>query len=178
MGHRVWLDLFWKFLLISMVAFGGSQSVLPLVERMAVRETGWVSEEEFAAAVGSSYLTPGPILMMAAFIGYRVDGFAAAVAATLGAFLMPWLIAASTAGLLKPMLKQRWLRGFSRGAGAAVVGLQAVIAFDLARQIFGTVYIVVALISLALSLGVKVHPALILLGGVLAGVTVGWATGK
>ena len=176
MAHRLGFELFWRFLLVSLVAFGGGQSVLPLVERMAVREAGWVSEEEFAAALGSSYLTPGPILMMAAFIGYRVDGLAAAGAATLGAFLMPWLIAAAAARLLKPVLEHPWLRAFSRGAAAAVVGLQAVIAFDLARHIFGTIYIGVALVAFALSVRTRIHPFVILLGGVAIGAADAWAT--
>jgi chromate transport protein ChrA len=41
-----YVDLFWRFLLISLVAFGGSGSALSLVERMAVRETGWISDGE------------------------------------------------------------------------------------------------------------------------------------
>jgi chromate transporter len=170
----VCLDLFWRFMLVSLVAFGGSQSALSLVERMAVRETGWVSTEEFAAALGSSYVSPGPIGMMAAFIGYRVGGFLGTIAAMLGMFLVPWLIAAGAARMLQPLLESRWLRGFGRVAGAAVVGLQAVIAFDLARQAFTSgVFVAVALIALVVSLLTSVHPLLILLGGVLVGLAVG-----
>jgi chromate transporter len=167
----LWWELFWRFLLISLVAFGGSGSALSLVERMSVHETGWVSEDEFAAAVGSSYLMPGPILMMATFIGFRVDGLPGALAATLGVFLMPWLIASSAAWLLKPYLQRRWLRAFGHGAGAAVVGLQVVTAYDLARHAFtGWIYGVVAAIALGLSLGTRIHPVLLLLGGALIGV--------
>ena len=173
----VCLDLFWRFMLVSLVAFGGSQSALSLVERMAVRETGWVGPEEFAAALGSSYVSPGPIGMMAAFIGYRVQGLPGAFAAALGMFLVPWLIAAGASRMLQPLLESRWLRGFGRGAGAAVVGLQAVIAFDLARQAFtGYVYVAVALVALVLSLRTNVHPIFILSGGALVGLAFGYST--
>ena len=37
------LDLFWRFVLVSLLAFGGGQAALPLIERIAVGETGWVS---------------------------------------------------------------------------------------------------------------------------------------
>ena len=171
MDPWVCLDLFWRFMLVSLVAFGGSQSALSLVERMAVRETGWVGPEEFAAALGSSYVSPGPIGMMAAFIGYRVQGLPGAIAATLGMFLVPWLIAAGASRILQPLLGGRRLRGFGWGAGAAVVGLQAVIAFDLARQAF-TGYVFVA-VALALSLLTNVHPMLVLIGGAAAGAAIG-----
>lgn len=171
-GWLCW-ELFWRFLLISLVAFGGSGSALSLVEGMAVRETGWVSDEAFAAGVGSTYVMPGPILMMATFIGFRVNGWPGALAATLGVFLMPWLIAASAAWFLKPFLQRRWLRAFGGGAGAAVVGLQVAAAYDLARHaVTGWVYVVVAVVALALSLATKVHPVVLLLGGALLGVAV------
>lgn len=151
----------------SLVAFGGSSAALPLIERIAVREMGWISDSEFATAVGASYVTPGPIGMVAAFIGYRVAGFTGAVAATLGMFFVPWLIAASAARMVN--LENRWLRGFSFGASAAVVGLQAVIAVDLSRQCTGFVFVVIAVASVALSLLTKVHPILIVIGGAVIG---------
>lgn len=174
--ENLWLcwDLFWRFLLISLVAFGGSGSALSLVERMAVRETGWISDDAFAAAVGSTYVMPGPILMMATFIGYRVSGWPGALAATLGVFMMPWLIAASAAWLLRPILQRRWLRAFGSGAGAAVVGLQLATAYDMARHAMtGWVYVVIGLVALALSLGTKIHPVVLLIGGAMIGVAMG-----
>jgi chromate transport protein ChrA len=45
------VDLFWRFLLISVLAFGGGAAALPLVERLAVSETGWVNAQDFATAV-------------------------------------------------------------------------------------------------------------------------------
>jgi chromate transporter len=170
----VCLDLFWRFLLISLVAFGGSQSVLSLVERAAVREAGWVSAEEYAAALGSSYASPGPIGMMAAFIGCRAGGLPGALSATLGTFLVPWLIAAGASRLLRPVLGSRRLLAFGRGAGAAVVGLQAVAALDLARHAFTSrTHVAVASVALALTLGTKVNPVILLLGGAVVGLLAG-----
>ena len=173
------LDLFWRFLLVSLLAFGGGQAALPLVERTAVREAGWIGEGDFAAAVGFGYLTPGPILITATFIGYRVDGLPGAVAATLGVFLMPWLISALAARLLRPLLQRPWLRGFGRGAGAAVVGLLAVTALDLARHaVTGWAFGGVALVAFVIALRTKVHPGLILAGGAVAGAATGWSSGR
>jgi chromate transport protein ChrA len=45
------LDLFTRGVLISLLAFGGGQAALPLIERLAVGETGWLSPQDFATAV-------------------------------------------------------------------------------------------------------------------------------
>ena len=65
------LELVARFLVIGALAFGGGQAALPLVERLAVADTGWLTSAQFATGVGLSYATPGPVLILAAFIGYH-----------------------------------------------------------------------------------------------------------
>lgn len=168
------VELFWRFVLISLLAFGGGQAALPLLERTAVDETGWIDADDFAAAVAFGYLTPGPVLITATFIGYRAAGFWGALAATLGAFLMPWLLAAAAAHQLQRFLRRPWLRGFGRGAGAAVVGLLGVTALSLAQSSFTSwPYAVIAGSALLLSLKTKLHPFLILVAGAVIGTLIG-----
>ncbi len=112
-------SLFWHFLLISALAFGGGQAALPLVERIAVAENGWIPATDFTTAVAFGYVTPGPVLITATFIGYRADGVLGAVAATVGVFLLPWFLATSAAQLLRRALQNPRLRAFGRGAASA-----------------------------------------------------------
>ena len=173
------LDLFWRFVLVSLLAFGGGGAALPLVERITVGETGWVSAQDFAAAVAFGYVTPGPVLITATFIGYRAAGLAGAASATLGVFLMPWVLAAAAAQQLQRLLQHAWLRGFGLGAAPAVVGLLAVTALHLARQAFTSWgYAVIATVALVLALRTQIHPTLILLGGAIAGTVVGGLLGE
>jgi chromate transporter len=172
------LEMFARFVLISLLAFGGGQAALPLVERIAVGETGWVSPQDFAAAVAFGYMTPGPVLITATFIGYRAAGLVGALAATLGVFLMPWVLAAAAAQQLQRWMQHPWLRGFGLGAGPAVVGLLVVTALHLARPAFAHgAYAGIAVVALVLALRTRIHPLGILVGGAAAGAVLGLLPG-
>jgi chromate transporter len=171
-------DLFSRFVLISLLAFGGGAAALPLVERLAVSEAGWVSPQDFAVAVACGYVTPGPVLITATFVGYRAAGLSGAVAATVGVFLMPWLLAAAAAQQLQRFMQHPWLAGFGRGAAPAVVGLLGVTALTLAKHsVTHWAYALIAVIALGLTLWTKVHPLLILIGGMALGWVIGALTG-
>jgi len=168
------LELFWRFVVISLLAFGGGQAALPLVERLAVAETGWVDPRDFAVAVACSYLTPGPVLILATFIGYRAAGFVGAIAATLGVFLMPWVLSAAAAQQLQRHLQHPWLRAFGQGAAPAVVGLLGVTAVSLARlSLTNWLYAALAAVALLLAGRTTLHPMFILVGGGLVGALIG-----
>ena len=165
--------LFWRFGLISLLAFGGGAGT-PLIERIAVRETGWITERELGVALAFGQMMPGPVMSVATFIGYRAAGLAGALAATLGVFLVPWVLAAATARHLGRLARHRWLSGFRRGAAAAAVGLLGVTALSLARHSFeGWAHLAIATSALLLALCTRLHPAWILLGGALLGMLFG-----
>src|SRR5260370_28148988 len=81
-GRRQMLELFGRFLVIGALAFGGGQAALPLVERLAVADTAWLTAAPFAAGLGLSYATPGPVLILSAFVGYHVAAIPRALSAT------------------------------------------------------------------------------------------------
>lgn len=142
------VELSVRFLVVGAVAFGGGGAALPLVERITVADTGWLTPQQFAIGVGFAYATPGPVLILAAFVGYYVAGVAGALAATAAVFAVPVLLAAGSADVVARLNRYARFRAFGRFAAAAAVGLLAVTLAALARPV------------------VELHPAL-LAGAVL-----------
>src|SRR4029434_1236738 len=129
-------ELFLRFLLVGAIGFGGGGAALPLVERITVAETGWLTPQQFAIGVGFAYATPGPILILAAFVGYHVAGLARALVATAGVFAIPVFLAAGSAGVVTRLNRYARFRAFGHFAAAAAVGLLAVTLVALARPVF------------------------------------------
>src|SRR6266496_1012879 len=95
------VELFWRWLLIGALAFGGGQAALSLVERTAVSDTGWLTPADLSTALAFAFMTPGPILVLAPFVGYHVAGPGGGLAAAFGVFLIPWFLATGSARLLR-----------------------------------------------------------------------------
>jgi chromate transporter len=162
-------ELFWRWLLIGALAFGGGQAALSLVERAVVADTGWLTPADFAAALAFAFMTPGPVLILAPFVGYQVAGLAGAFASAVGVFLVPWFLAAGSARLLHSATQRPWVRAFGRGAAPAVVALLAVSALDVARASFvGWPTVMIAGAALVAT-SRRVHPFLVLTGGAVLG---------
>jgi len=170
----IYLELFARFMVISLVAFGGGQAALPLVERVTVQDTGWLNPSSFGAAVAFAYVTPGPVLITATFVGQQVGGLLGALTATLGAFLAPWALAAATAQQVKRFAQDKHLRAFGAGAAPAVIGILGVTVLSLGRETFASwPYLAVGILVFALAAWTRIPPVF-LLGG--AGI-LGWVLG-
>ena len=85
---RELLTIFLTFFKIGAFTFGGGYAMIPLIQKEAVENHHWVTDEDILDIVAIAESTPGPIAINAAtFVGYQSRGFAGAVAATLGVVL-------------------------------------------------------------------------------------------
>ena len=85
--------IFLTFLKIGAFTFGGGYAMIPLMQKEAVENHKWVTDEDILNAVAIAESTPGPIAINAAtFVGYQVAGFIGALVATLGVVLPSFLI--------------------------------------------------------------------------------------
>ena len=98
------LQLFWNFLVIGAVSFGGGYGMISLV-RETVLGHGWLTESEFLSFIAVSESTPGPLAVnMATFIGASQAGLAGSFAATVGVVLPSFVIILLSAGFEKLFL--------------------------------------------------------------------------
>src|ERR1700730_2619992 len=164
------LELLTRFLVIGTLAFGGGQAALPLVERLAVADTGWLTPAPFAAGVGLSYATPGPVLILAAFIGYHVAAVPGAVVAAVAVFTVPVLLAGFAAQLVAKLKEARWFQVFGQFAAAAAIGLLGVTLLALARPLMDIhpALLIGAAVVLAAALR-GMHPVALIGGATLLG---------
>jgi chromate transporter len=164
------LELIARFLVIGTLAFGGGQAALPLVERLAVADTGWLTPAQFATGVGLSYATPGPVLILAAFIGYHVAAVPGALAATAAVFVVPVVFAGFAAQLVNKLKDARWFQAFGRFAAAAAIGLLGVTLIALARPVVDIhpILLVGAAAVFAAQLH-GIHPLILIAGATLIG---------
>jgi chromate transporter len=74
------------------LAFGGGFTLIPLIQREVVEQWGWLTTREFIDAVALGQVTPGPIVITATFVGYRVGGLVGAAMSTVAVFLPSFLV--------------------------------------------------------------------------------------
>lgn len=164
------LELIARFLVIGTLAFGGGQAALPLVERLAVADTGWLTPVQFATGVGLSYATPGPVLILAAFIGYHVAAIPGALTATAAVFAMPVVFAGFAAQLVNKLKDADWFQAFGRFAAAAAVGLLGVTLIALARPLVDIhPFLIFAAVAVFAADMRGVHPIILIASGTVIG---------
>lgn len=121
------------FLRIGSITFGGGFVMIPLIESEAVNGHQWLTHQEFADATALGQITPGPVLISATFIGYRVAGTLGALVATISIFLPSFLMTIVAGSSLRRFRDNQVVQSFLRGVTPAVVGLLVAAAISIGR---------------------------------------------
>ncbi|HUK66439.1 MAG TPA: chromate efflux transporter [Anaeromyxobacteraceae bacterium] len=143
-------------------AYGGGFAIVPSLHAAAVTG-GWISERQFASAVAVGKLTPGPVLLMATFIGYVAHGLAGALVATFTIFAAPFGLVVSLGSWLLRMRSRRVVRAALRGLTPAVVGLMAAAAVTLGTSMRGPADVAVSVVTLLTLSRFATNPVAVLL---------------
>jgi chromate transporter len=102
--------------------FGSGLAIIPFLHGGVVNEFNWLSEKQFLDAVAVAMITPGPVVITVAFIGYLVAGFPGACVAALATFLPCYLITVISAPYFKKIAKNESIKAFVEGITASVIG--------------------------------------------------------
>jgi chromate transporter len=157
------MQIFVYFAKAGLFVFGSGLAVVPFLYGGVVQGHHWLTDHQFVDAVAVAMITPGPVVITVAFIGYLVAGIAGAAAAALGIFLPVYLVVVLLAPSYKKWAKNPQLNAFVRGVTAAATGAIAGAVVVLAkRSVYDLPTIAICAVSLAVLFRWKVpEPALI-----------------
>lgn len=114
--------------------FGSGLAVVPFLHGGVVNQFHWLTERQFLDAVAVAMITPGPVVITVAFIGYLVAGMFGGLSAALGVFLPCYLFVILPAPYFQRIAKNPWIAAFVEGVTAAATGAIAGAAVVLGRR--------------------------------------------
>ena len=165
-------ELFWSFTKIGCVGYGGGPSMVPLIREEVVSLHQWMSAVDFMDTLAIANALPGPLASkMSVAIGHNVAGTPGAIVATLG-IVMPSVIALVL--LLKFVLYIKdnpKVKSMLKGLRPVVVAMLAYAAYDFSFNALTDVATwIIGAVTLALMIFTKIHPALFVVAGAVAGI--------
>jgi chromate transporter len=151
------------------VVFGSGLAIVPFLHGGVVRQMHWLTERQFLDAVAVSMITPGPVVITVAFIGYQVAGPLGACAAAVGVFVPVYAVVVGVARWFHRVAQNKSLRAAVDGVTAAAIGAIVGAVIVLGRRALtdvATWVMFAAALGLILSVKKLPEPFLILAAGV------------
>jgi chromate transporter len=168
-GETLW-RIAWYFTEAGAFVFGSGLAIVPFLHGGVVREFGWLDERQFLDAVAVAMITPGPVVITVAFIGYLVAGLAGAVIAAAATFLPCYVFTVVPAPHFRRWSAHAPVRAFVDGVTAAATGAIGGAVVVLGRRALvdlPTAGIALATLLALTGLRRLPEPALIVLAGAL-----------
>jgi chromate transporter len=160
----------WYFAEAGAFVFGSGLAIVPFLYSGVVEQFHWLNERQFLDAVAVAMITPGPVVITVAFIGYLVGGPIGATLAAVGVFLPCYLFVIIPAQYFRRSAQNPKVKAFVDGVTAAATGAIAGAAFVLGkRAIIDIPTIIIAATTMALMFKFKKipEPLIILAAGII-----------
>lgn len=163
--------LFLSFLKIGAVLYGSGYVLLAFVRADFVERLGWLTDRQLIDAVAIGQVTPGPVFTTATFIGYITGGWPGALLATVAIFLPSFAFVALLGKIVPLARRNQWAGAALDGVNAASLGLMAAVSYQLGKAAVVDVATgVIAGVSLAVLLKLRLNSVWLIAGGAVAGV--------
>ena len=154
------------------LAFGGGFTIIPLIQYEVVSKFHWVSTKEFLDGIAMGQITPGPIMITAAFLGYKLAGFWGAALATVANFSPSFFIIMLVAPYHDKLRGIAAVRVIEQGILAAFVGMLGLVLYHFGQAAFVDVPSVIFAAAAFIALLKKIDLAYILLAGAVLSIIV------
>ena len=119
------------FLKVGAVSFGGGFVMIPILQWEVVSHWHWLTTRQFLDGILLSFVTPGPLIILAAFVGFAVRGLVGAAAATFSIFLIPIAAIIILFPFYQNLKEGRWMRPVLQGMLAALVGMLLLVTWQM-----------------------------------------------
>lgn len=173
-NFRQLLRIFWTFLRISPLTFGGGYAMLPAIQREVVVTNKWMTDDEMSELLAISGAAPGGIgVNVSALVGYHLAGIRGAVAAVVGITLPSFIIVILLSIIYTFLQSYPKMQAIMEGIHAAIVGLIAAAAYKMAKSsIIDKMTLTAAVGTVLLLLFLPISPILMVIFGLLVGIVV------
>jgi chromate transporter len=128
------VSLAWFFTRAGAFVFGSGLAIVPFLYGGVVQEHRWLTDRQFVDAIAVAMITPGPVVITVAFIGYLVRGTAGMLVAAMGVFLPVYIAVVVAAPAFRRYHTHPAIRLFVGGVTAAATGALAGAAVLLAQR--------------------------------------------
>ncbi len=168
------VGVLWKvfayFAAAGLFVFGSGLAIVPFLHGGVVEQFHWLTERQFLDAVAVSMITPGPVVITVAFIGYLVAGPLGATVAAIGVFAPVYFVTVLAAPRFRRFAESPRIKAFVDGVTAAATGAIAGAVLVLARRaLLDVPTVLICAVTLAVIVTMKrvPEPALIAASGVV-----------
>ncbi|RLD59921.1 MAG: chromate transporter [Bacteroidetes bacterium] len=126
-------ELLFSMFKVGSVAFGSGFTIMPLLQQEAVLSHHWLTMQQFTDGIAFGQLTPGPFLITATFIGYKVSGIWGSIIATFGMFFPSFFYTLVVTEIYDKIKKFKWIQRAIKGVMSAFTGMLAWVLLSLSH---------------------------------------------
>ena len=135
----IYLQLFFAFLQIGALSFGGGYAAMPLIQAQGIDKYHWISMSDFTSLITISEMTPGPIAINSAtFVGTQTAGILGGLAATAGCILPSCIFVTLLAWLYTRYRNLSLMQGILGALRPAVVSMILTAGITILLPVFFT----------------------------------------
>ena len=165
------IDLIRVFSNISLTLFGGGYVFIPVLDKIIVNEIGWLDSQQFIDCIAMGQITPGPILISATFVGYKMNGILGAICATLSIFAPSSVIIIFISRFYLYFKNNMFAKKIIQGIKIGIVGLivYSAIIVILNKGSIEYFTLIACVVSLLLLIKFKIHPIILIIVSGLIG---------
>ena len=165
------VDIATFFFKVGALTFGGGLTMIALIQEQVVDQYHWLSHQEFVDGLALGQFTPGPILMVAAYVGYKGAGVAGAMTAAAASFLPSFILMLGVLPVFERVRALAWTNAVMKGVGPAVIGVLAVFLVKMAPHALPDRFAIAILMATVIALLVwRIGAIKLMVSGAVLGV--------